>query len=344
MASDIFLWVANVNRRIIAQLEGEIGPTSWRKNDVGRSSLTISKTDPKAIADNLRFGNHVLIAFSNGLPNWGGVIQPPLKWDGSSITAELDSAEVILGWRQTDKGRYFTATVVGTIFSSLVNEANSVSPTGISVGSNTWQGGTAHSPDYHFKDLLQICKESLTGRLEDCDFYLTADESGGYIVYTANLVESRGSDKSETVALIEGHNLTPMRLEQQGPLWNSWDIVGEGTGWGDYRLTAHEENASSISTYGLRQNSAMYPDIKLQATLDSTAAKHVSEEANPHNVWTLEAVNKAPALFSAYDVGDTVKLHSHNFGFGGTNASVKILTREYVPQTDTCRLTVRETT
>ena len=106
-------------------------------------------------------------------------------------------------------------------------------------------------------------------------FYVEAGEAGGFITFTAHLYERRGSDKPG-VALIEGHNVVLERtsLREQGPIINSWDLAGEGTTWGEERLTSHAEDASSVETYGLREASQIYSDVSVQATLDSNADRH----------------------------------------------------------------------
>src|SRR4030042_6489085 len=86
--------------RILGGREPELGPVSWRLNDVGRLTMRLARADPKATEDNLRFGNRILVEFDNGLPNWGGIIDPPRHWDGLHIGARAYSAEDRVGWRR----------------------------------------------------------------------------------------------------------------------------------------------------------------------------------------------------------------------------------------------------
>lgn len=326
--------------KIVAEVSPALGPVSWRLNNVGRATFVMAKTDPKATADVLCYGNRVLIEFDNGLPSWGGVIDPPRKWSESGIEVTAYSGEYLLGLRQTDYGRYFSGATVGHIFERLIVEANEVWPTGVTVGS-AWGGGDPHSPEYHFGNLLDKIRDSVCRRLSTADFEIVPSLASGVITFTAYLYERRGSDKPGVV-LLEGHNLAGISLLEQGKIVNSWDLAGSGTTWGDDRLMAHEEDAASISAYGFREGSAVYPDTVLQATLDTTAENLLAESKDPHNILQLSAVDKSPAAFASYDVGDCVRVMLHSYGFGGYDHMVKVQTREYDVAAGTCTLVVRE--
>ena len=69
--------VGDVSGRIIGELSPEIGPISWRLNEVGRAEFSVARTDDKATEDTLGFGNRIAFQFENGLPDWAGVIDPP---------------------------------------------------------------------------------------------------------------------------------------------------------------------------------------------------------------------------------------------------------------------------
>lgn len=330
---------------VIAELTGELGPVSWRLNEVGKASLIMPRDDPKATEKNLRFGNRVIILFDNGLPNWGGIIDTPRTWDtDGSITATFYSAEQILGYRITDKGRYFDAQTPGGILQALLQEANAIRATGILPG--TIGGGSSlHYPDYHFKDLLTILTDSITGRLSDHEFYIEPILSGGVIRFYLSLYSRLGRVKSG-VALVEGRNLTDIKLREEGPLVNYWALAGGVTGggdsWGDDRITAIRENEESIGKYGLRQDSEITPDVVIQATLDANADKNLAETKEPTNLWDLKAISAAPAEYSAYHIGDTVRLFAPSYGFGGTNTTIRLTEREYDPASGFCRIVCEE--
>lgn len=341
--------VADIYGRILSELQPGVESVAWRLNNVGQCKFSLSRTDPKCIEDYLRFGNLVLISFDNGLPDWGGMIDPPREW-GASIIGTAYSGEYLFGLRQTDKGRYFSGATVGAIYQALVNEADDFTALGVALGS-VWAGGDAHSPDYHFGNLLNIFSQSLADRLSDADFDVTAAESGGRVVLTANLYERKGADKLN-YSLIEGTNCEIVNFSEQGSLINSWDMAGEGDDWGDDRPISHAEDASSIATYGLRQSSQIYSDVSVQATLDSHASLALAQSKDPHNMFSLQASDVSPARFRDYDVGDRLRLMAHSVGFKssaaaikdrfGIDTTVRIWAREYSPASNLCQLVVRE--
>jgi hypothetical protein len=100
--------------------------------------------------------------------------------------------------RQTDRGRYFSDQTVGIIYKALIDDANTVEDTGIGIGS-VWEGGPGHYPEYHYKNILAIIRESLCGNLSDYDFDITGDVTGGKITLSANLYERKGRDPSGPV-------------------------------------------------------------------------------------------------------------------------------------------------
>lgn len=324
----------------LTELSPDIGSIPWRLNKVGKVKFSLAVTDPKAIQDNLRLGNRVLIEFDNGLPNWGGVIEPPRKWDGSNIVCRAYSAASLFNYRITDKGRYFSGASAGTIFQSLIQETNAVEDTGVVIG-NIYTGGSGHGPSYHFKGLLDIFQKSLTKRLSTSDFDFIPSESGGRIIFTANFYQSKGKDKTQW-SLTQGANLTKIGLIEQGPIINSWDVAGEGTGWGASRLTANAQNADSRSEYGLRQDSKVYSDVSIQGTLDDHAANLLDDSENPYNIFELEVADELPAKFADYDLGDTITLVAPDYGFGGTKTTVRILDRSFDPASGLCDLVVQE--
>jgi hypothetical protein len=338
----ILFRVADRAGRFIAELEPQVGPMSWRLNGVGQITFSLAASDPKAIEDYLQFGNRVLLQFSNGLPEWGGVIDTPRKWTADGrIECTAYSGEHLLSYRQTDQGRYFSAATVGKIYQALILEANAVAQTGITVGT-VWTGGDGHSPEYHYHNLLEIIQDSLTKRLSDADFYVEPGEASGYVTFTAHLYERRGSTLNNVV-LMQGQNVAEATLTEQGPIVNGWVVVGEGTGWGASRpVSTTAPDMTSMSAYGLRENTEIHAGMSLQTSLDATAENLLAESAYPRNILTVSVVNETPARYADYDVGDIVRLMLHSYGFTPYDHLVRVLTREYDPWTGRCTLVVEE--
>jgi hypothetical protein len=324
----------------LGELQPDIEEVSWVLGGVGRMRLSVARSDPEATPDMLRFGNLLRVQFANGLPDWGGVIEPPRAWGESHIRVEAFGGEYLLGFRQTGRGRYFTQVRVGHIFASVIGEANAAGDMLVDVG-QVWQGGNAHSPEYHFHDLLTIVQESIAGRLTPADFVLEPVVEGGALRFRASLLERRGR-RLPGVALVEGNNLGVIQMLEQGPIVNRWVLVGEGTTWGEDRLVATAEDRESIAEFGLREDSEVRAGVTVLATLEEAVAERIRQTAWPRVMLELEAVDERPGRFADYDVGDTVTAQLFSYGFGGYLGQVRVLGREYRPGTGTCKLVVRE--
>lgn len=331
--------IGDTQGKEIGEVEPAIGPISWRVNQVGRVQFQMGITDAKTTEQYLIFGNRILIQFDNGLPDWGGMIDPPREWSSRIVQATAYSGEYILGLRTTDQGRYFSGDPVGEIYRKLIEETNLLAPTGIEIGS-IWAGGDGHFPDYHMDNLLKIIQESVCGRLSTAEFEVAGGLSGGRITFTANFYERMGKNKPE-VALVEDRNVVEAKVSEQGPIVNYWNLAGSGQGWADDRLmTLGVEDKASQAKYGLRMDAAVFNDVNNQDTLDGHAADLLAEFKEPNVVFDLTVSDAAPGRFADYGLGDGVWLDLPSYGFEGIGQMVRVMGREYNPSTGFCRLVV----
>jgi hypothetical protein len=326
--------------RLLAEVEPLVGPVSWRLNDVGRATLTFAKTDPKCIEDFLRFGNRVLIQFGNGLPDWGGVIDPPREWTAATVTATAYSAEYILGTRVTEKDRQFSGVNPMYVISQLLAAISADDPN-LSYSQTQTFSGVLVSPELHYANIWTLTKSLLDETASDLWVrpILSSTDLIQFVVYGYEL--KRGVEKPNVV-LLESHNLAGIGLSEQGPIINSWVTPGAGSTWGDERPVGAAQDDDSITEFGLREASEAHTETSDQETLDEIAANLGIEYAQPHNVFTLEAMDLPPARFADYDVGDSVRVMLHSYGFGGYDGLVRVLAREYDPARGVCRLVVQE--
>jgi len=330
--------------RILAEVEPLVGPVSWRQNNVGKTTLRFAKRDPKLDRTLFQFGNLVLIQFDNGLPPWGGVLDLPTTWT-DTVEFTVNGAELLADFRTTTKNRSFTSATAGTIVESLLAEANATAPTGLTPG-YFWGGGSSFDIAFHYNRLLGVIYDTLLDRLSTAVFYVEAKEEAGYAVFTANLLERRGSDKLN-VAFIEGHNLTQIERTVQGPVITSWDVAGAdtstvGNSWGSGRFVSHRDDPEAIARYGLREDSRVQTEIKIQSTLDEAADGLLAGSLNAFSSFSMQSINLAPAAFADYGLGDTVRLEAPAFDFAGYDGSVRIDGREYDPTLGTATVTVTE--
>jgi len=340
------LLIGDVNGNLLTELEVMVPTVSWRLNEPSSINFTIARTDPKATETNLRFGNRVYIEFDNGLPPWGGVIDPPRTWNtDNSITVTCYSGEYILGWRQTAQEQIYADFYAGGIFRDLIIKANAIKPTGVILG-ETWEGGESLSPEYHFTNVLKILRDQLVKDYTPNDYYIEPSLSNGKIVFTANYLESRGRDLPQVV-LIEGHNIADVKMVEQGPIINSWDIAGSGNSWDDNRAIGHAEDETSIGLYGLRQSSEIYSESPEQATVDAIAVSRLNGGESPgtkdvRRMIAVDVVDLAPARFGAYDIGDRIEIVLERYGFGGFAGTVRVMGRDYQAYDGFCSLIVEK--
>jgi hypothetical protein len=350
VGAEIITYIGDKNGVIIAEIEPDIDSIPWRLNNFSSGKLQVSKflnrtTIPdydKFKKEYFQFGNLIAFQFTNGLPTWGGVIDAPRTFSDDALEISFYSGEYLFKFRQTDRGRYFENQTPGSMFKALIEETKNVQGFPIQTGS-IWEGGTSHSPSYHLKDLFTIFTKSLTERLSNYEFDITTVIENGQIKLYANFYEMKGSDKSGKFPLIEGSNISDdFKLKEQGKIVNYWEVAGEGTEWGDTRLTSIAQDAISIESYGLRQDSKVYSDVSVQSTLDSNAATLLEKSKQPYNLYTVTATNVMPSLFENYGVGDILWLDAPSYGFEGIARKVRVKAREFYPRSGKCNLVIED--
>lgn len=336
-AAETAVYVGDLTGRIIGELDAAIEGVAWKLSDYGQARLTLPRTSATTTAALLRPGNRLLIQFGNGLPDWGGVIDLPRKWEDGRVGVVAYSGERLLVDRITDRGRYFSNVTAGEIFKALINEAV---PIGVEVG-QVWMGGELHGPDYHFRGLHDIFTKSLSGRIEQADWDVTARLMNGRIVFRANYYKRKGRVHGRQLALVESVNLAEVDMQEQGPLVNEWHMAGAGTGWGDTtRKYTLARDTTSVARYGLRQRGEIRVDVLVQETLERSAAVALAGSKAPHAVISLTAIDRPPARFGQYGVGDTILVELASAGFDGYEAAVRIKAREFLPSRNVCALVI----
>lgn len=323
--------------QVEAEVQPELGPVLWRFNDIGQVKLKFTIRDPIFRKELIGFGGRVLLQFSNGLPDWGGVFDPPERWgsDGTIETVVYEAA-YLLGHRRTAKRRRFIDATVGTILATVVDEANAVSELGVTLGS-VWYGGDQHRVEYNYTTLLDVLRKSIGQDLSSADWDVRPVYSGGFITFRVGLYEQKGSTKNG-VCLIDGHN-AEIDYQRVGNVINQWYVAGSGSDWSSVRKVGTAYDASSISTYGLREGVKVESGMNYQYMLDNQAALLLAESKQTRNQIGATSVNRAPARFQEYDVGDTIQVMSHTLNYSGM---VQVVAREFDPRSCMCKNVVEE--
>jgi hypothetical protein len=326
--------VADIYGRLIGELPADVESLSWRRNEYGLAKMLVPY--PGTREQLIQPGNRLLIYTDNGLPPWAGVLEHPRRWEYGAVGLTAYGGEYLLSWRVTDRGRYFRGASAGTMFAALLEEQ--ARPKVVEPGS-LWTGGGGHTTEYHFRDLYDITSDSLID-LENADFDVSGAIENGRIVLRANFYERKGRDLAG-VWLLEGHNATNIKVEEQGPIVNEWFLAGAGTGWGETnRIYATARDDASAGAYGLRQASEVVSDISVQATLDARASRNLEESKQPYTAISLDALNLHPAAYATHGIGDVVGIELYSYLPGGLLGTVKIEGREWRPRGGVCELVV----
>ena len=86
----------------------------------------------------------------------------------------------------------------------------------------------------------------------------------------------------------------------------------------------------------------IFGDTSIQATLDRTVAALLEITKDIRRQFAVTAVNLPPALFSTYDVGDTINIVAPSFDWSGVDVMARVLARIYNPLGGQCDLIIQE--
>ena len=123
VSAHVQVLVARPNGQVLGELRTGLESVSWKHRGVGETAFPVGRRSAQFDEELVRFGNRVLVQFSNGLPNWGGVIASPRPWDVGGVGVKVMQAKWLLGRRKTGWARQFTGATAGTVFEGLIREA-----------------------------------------------------------------------------------------------------------------------------------------------------------------------------------------------------------------------------
>lgn len=322
------------------QIEPDILSVEWLLNKTGRAQCYMSYSDDKCTPDNLAFGNRILFRFENGLPPLGGVIDIPRTRMSTGVTFNVYGGSRILEWRHTPSTRAFSSTVPGTIFQTLIEEETAQWDSGFVIGS-IYTDGTARNETYHYDNVLEIIQQLAKDSGED--FEIVPVYQSGRLTFLANWQESLGSDISDNVLLVEDRNISPPKLDEQGTIANRVILIGSADGtlaWKE-RPFSIDTDITSRNAYGYREYAKVALGIRDQTTLDANVGVLATEMNTPREHYTVEALDKDPAGFGEYGVGDTVTLQAFLIDPDwAIDTTVRIMGRKWTLG-NVCRLEVK---
>lgn len=342
--------------KILTEVYADIGPISWRLNQIGQTKLKISRESKKFKEAYWKVSNRVYIDFPDalGLPAWGGVMDVPFTWGPDSLQVTCYEIPHLLKYR-IDGGPggegyrtvpSYPSVPVGTIIYSLLDQVESDESIGLDLG-HFWQGNLEHTKDYPLYLIWNIITKELT-KMEEFDLTFTPKIVENRIRFDVNMSAIYGADLTGKLLFKEGRNVKSAKIVEQGPIINRFFAAGSGKWYSDdvaeQKIVALAQANASIAKYGLLEGSKVYSGDAGSAALGYYADMMVANQSETRFMIALDVTNTAPAKFKDYDVGDSIHCVLPSYTFGGYEEDIRVMTREYYPAEGYCKLVVHEVT
>lgn len=279
---------------------------AWKLNGYAEAQFLIATTDAKARDEFICPGNLLYITHST-LPDWVGIIDPPIKWNHNHIEVNAKSAEVIFDWRVPPI--WGVNTSIGAQFRTVLEFMNSWNGLPVYPG-DIW--GSA--PDTVYVASTK-CSDYMARLVKayGIDWSVTAKLEGNKLRLYANLYERRGQVTNFELNNSNTEASEPV-LTDTGPIFNHvWVYSDAGEGGGrNYKDSRDDE---SIAKYGLRQiaeQGAGSADEGLQYQADN----RLLDYKQPKHYITPAVLNKGGA-FQHIALGNILRWRSSRVGFTG---------------------------
>ena len=323
--------------KILGEIHPQFDTFSTILNGIGKTKMVISKNSIDYLPSLLEKGNTIYVEFENNLPAWGGVLDLPYVWGVGEVTINCYEIPYRFKTRTTDKLASFYGLNAGTIFRLALTREENQSPMGLVMGS-IWEGGDPHYPAYHHTSLWDVIDYSIR-QMERCDFRFVPYLDNNYIKFRADFYQIAGEDKTFSAKLAEGRNAGSVTdVEERGNIINVHYAVGDGATWDESRLVIVTEDLKSIAQYGRRETAAIYSGTSMASMLTMQGRNVIRLNSQPRVIFRCPVTNNEPGTFASYDLGDTIACSLPSYGFDGFYDSVRILGRDYNPNTGKCEL------
>lgn len=297
---------------------------AWAMNAPTNAEFTISALDAKCTEENLRFGNWVLFEHDK-LPGWGGYIWTPRTWEPKIINVGMVSAEGMFDRRVFQVHGSNTGTAPG-LFKETVDYGNGKGNMNIVRGQI---GGDSSSITIELRgqtlmDAINEVQESSSHEWW-CE---PAKDNDGDLFFKANWGARRG--KHVDYVLIEGINFIARRVSEEGGLYNSVKVIGEGTAGDSPVEQAHHQKSRSL--YGLTQYAESMSSSS-KASLMARANEIIQREAFPK--MTFSGTVFGDDAFGKFSLGDDLTVQFDSMKFFGTgagtggNVPARVMAMEY---------------
>ena len=313
---------------------------SWKLNDYGSGSFTLSTKDAKCTEQFLQFGNFVYIT-SDKLPVWGGMIDTPRSWGVGTITSSIYSIEYALKSEHMPNLVQLVTGTPGAIFQKLMTRPLGNNTVPIVVG-DIFGKGVSDKKEYNLSNVYDSIASLSNDSGNDWDL-LPAIDSNGSLYFIANWYQRKGIDSN--FMLYEDHNikLSDRLLVEQGKIITYVRAYGEGGAWSS-KPTVFEYDEENIAKYGHRSDTL---SVKSTGTLmlREAARTYLDENKEPRRTFDLVVLNVGDT-YNHVRLGNTHKAEFYNVGFSadgiGISTKVRILQMSFDDLNNQMKLVVDE--
>lgn len=305
---------------------------SWRLNEYGIGSFSVSTQDTKAIIDHLQFGNYIFSEHDK-LPSWAGMIDTPRTWGEGRINCSAYSGEYLMTMRITPRTLNLSGSY-GMIYDSLIKSR----PHRLVRSGDIYGGGPVVSMTYNYADVYAEIKKLAQDSGNDFSFEPEIDSNGG-LVFAAHWYEKRGMERAFVLYEDRHLRLSSIALREQGEIRNRLRVYGEGATF-DTRPVSRMEDDVSADKYGARWK-AIYAGPFSGQELESIARKKLIEYAEPRKTFDLTVLDEGNAFHNCR-IGDTQPVEFYTVGFTGASlgmsTKVRVLQMEYDEENNILRV------
>jgi hypothetical protein len=310
---------------------------SWKRNLVEQCTWTFPVSHRKCTRRNFRTGNYIVVFHDNGLPDWGGRMELPNGWGGSTLTITANSAEYQFSIRA---GVPYAApiqllTTAGAIYRRLINAANAEEDTLLRPG-EIYEGGRICAIVISASVLLEKNIAQLLKRTGQ-DYSMTPYVTNNRLVFLANWHERIG--RSVDISLNDSNSeMRQDTLKEEGPIYNSIFGYSEGSvgTLGHFYLA---RDANSIAEYGLHHKPLAVSTTEKEV-VQLAAEEELKRLAWPRRTFAATARNQL-TLNRNLRVGNILLYENAEAGFG-TEAHVGIEGLAYKDGEDNAAMVLKE--
>lgn len=267
----------------------------WTLNDIDTASFSIGLENKKCTQENMQFRNHVEVVDEDNNIIWGGQIAG-LSFDNPALKINLLDYLSLLKWRRL-RAKTYDPVDYGTLLTEMINDTNTISPTGISIGSVT-SGALqttriVQNTDFVLDKISEYCA--------DVNYDFDVDVNRKFNFYLR-----KGFDKSYYTLEYGGDadNIIEKPTLAQDIMSMANSIYSEVN---NQSLSSLAQDNYSQDLYGLMEDTySANEGVSEQSTLDNQCNGALQRSAYPVNNFSINAKDSSLCPFSDIEVGDTV--------------------------------------